>query len=32
MDALRCLATGIEEQQLTNKNRQLVAEGDYRIL
>jgi len=32
MDALRCLATGIQEQQLTNKNRQRVAEGDYRIL
>ena len=32
MDALRYLATGIQEQQLTNKNRQLIAEGDYRIL
>jgi hypothetical protein len=32
MDALRCLATGIQEEQLTNKNRQLVADGSYRIL
>jgi len=32
MDALRYLATGIQEQQITNKNRQLIAEGDYRIL
>jgi len=32
MDALRYLATGIQEQQITNKDRQLIAEGDYRIL
>ena len=32
MDALRCLATGIQEEQLTNKHRQLVADGSYRII
>ena len=32
MDALRCLATGIQEETLTNKNRQLVADGTYRII
>ena len=32
MDALRYLATGIQEDNFTNKNRQLIAEGDYRIL
>jgi hypothetical protein len=32
MDALRCLATGIQEETLTNKHRQLVADGSYRIL
>lgn len=32
MDALRCLATGIQEETLTNKNRQLVADGNYRII
>jgi len=32
MDALRCLATGIQEQQITNKDRQRVADGSYRIL
>ncbi len=32
MDALRYLATGIQEETITNKDRQLVAEGNYRIL
>ena len=32
MDALRCLATGIQEETITNKHRQLVADGSYRIL
>jgi len=32
MDALRCLATGIQEQQITNKDRQRIADGSYRIL
>ena len=32
MDALRCLATGIQEEHFTNKNRQLVADGNYQIL
>ena len=31
-DALRCLATGIQEETITNKDRQLVADGSYRIL
>ena len=32
MDALRYLATGIQEETITNKDRQLVADGSYRIL
>ena len=32
MDALRCLATGIQEQTITNKDRQRIADGSYRIL
>ena len=31
-DALRCLATGIQEETITNKDRQRVADGSYRIL
>ena len=32
MDALRYLATGIQEETITNKDRQRVADGSYRIL
>ena len=32
MDALRCLATGIEENKTTNKNLQRVADSSYQII
>ena len=32
MDALRCLATGIEENKSTNKNLQRVADSNYQII
>ena len=32
MDALRYLATGIQEDNFTNKNRQLTADNNYQIL
>ena len=32
MDALRCLATGLEENKITNKNLQRVAESSYQII
>ena len=32
MDALRCLATGIEENKSTNKNLQRVADSSYQII
>ena len=31
-DALRCLATGIQDENITNKNRQLIADNNYQIL
>jgi hypothetical protein len=32
MDALRCLATGIEENKATNKNLQRIADSNYQII
>ena len=31
-DALRCLATGLDENKITNKNLQRVAESSYQII
>jgi len=32
MDALRCLATGLEENKLNKQNLQRVADSSYQII
>ena len=32
MDALRCLATALQQDHFTNKKRQITADSNYQIL